>query len=77
MSASKRRAKKEIYSSAAEPTFMIHKGQKLVFGVPEMLRHCDTQWYDYLERLVNNPGAPNPLELHHDADIRQGLKDRG
>ena len=40
---------------------MIHKGQKVVFGVPEMLRHCDAQWYAYLERLVNNPKEQNPL----------------
>ena len=26
-----------------------------------MLRHCDAQWYAYLERLVNNPKEQNPL----------------
>lgn len=56
---------------------MVHKGQKVVFGAPEMLRHCDWQWHRYLEQLVNNPGAPNPLELHQNAYMRKGLKDRG
>ena len=56
---------------------MIHKGQKIVFGVPEMLRHCDAQWYAYLERLVNNPKEENPFERYEGADLRQGLKDRG
>ena len=78
MSATKsRRAKKDKYSSASEPTFMIHKGQKIVFGVPEMLRHCDAQWYAHLERLVNNPKEENPFERYEGADLRQGLKDRG
>ncbi len=56
---------------------MIHKGQKVVFGVPEMLRHCDAQWYAYLERLVNNPKEQNPFERYEGADLRQGLTDRG
>ena len=55
---------------------MIHKGRKVVFGVPEMLRHCDAQWYAYLERLVNNPKEQNPFERYEGADVRQGLKDR-
>ena len=49
---------------------MIHKGQKIVFGVPEMLRHCDAQWYAYLERLVNNPKEQNPFERYEGADLR-------
>ena len=56
---------------------MIHKGQKIVFGVSEMLRHCDAQWYAYLERLINNPDEPNRFEQYEGADLRQGLKDRG
>ena len=56
---------------------MIHKGQKVVFGVPELLRHCDAQWYAYLERLVNYPKEENPFEQYEGADLRQGLKDRG
>jgi hypothetical protein len=56
---------------------MIHKGQKVVFGVPEMLRHCDAQWYAYLERLINNPDEPNPFEQYENAALREGLKDRG
>ena len=56
---------------------MIHKGQKVVFGVLEMLRHCDAQWFAYLERLINNPDEPNPFEQYEGADLRQGLKDRG
>ena len=55
---------------------MFHKGQKVPFGVPEMLRHCDAQWYAYLERLINNPDEPNPLEQYQDAVLRQGLKDQ-
>ena len=42
-----------------------------------MLRHCDAQWYAYLERLVNNPDEPNPLEQYEGSDLRQGLTDRG
>ena len=42
-----------------------------------MLRHCDAQWYAYLERLINNPDEPNPFEQYEDAALRQGLKDRG
>ena len=78
MSSSKSRDKRrDKYSSAAEDTFMFHKGQKVPFGVPEMLRHCDAQWYAYLERLVNNPDEQNPLEQYEGSDLRQGLKDRG
>ena len=58
-----RRAKKDKYSSASEPTFIIHRGQRLTLGgVQEMLRHCDAQWYAYLERVVNNPKEQNPFE---------------
>ena len=56
---------------------MIHKDQKVVFGVPELLRHCDAQWFAYLERLINNPDEPNPFEQYEGADLRHGLKDRG
>ena len=57
---------------------MTHRGQKVPLGgVAEMLRHCDAQWYAYLERLVNNPKEPNPFERYEGADLRQGLKDRG
>ena len=77
MSSSKSRDKRrDKYSSAAEATFMFHKGQKVPFGVPEMLRHCDAQWYAYPERLINNPDEPNPLEQYQDAVLRQGLKDQ-
>ena len=31
----------------------------------------------YLERLVNNPDEPNPLEKYEDTDLRPGLKKRG
>ena len=68
---------RDKYSSAVEFTFMFHKGQKVPFGVSEMLRHCDSQWYAYLERLVNNPNELNPFEHYEGADLRQGLKDRG
>ena len=71
LSSSKSRDKRrDKYSSAAEATFMFHKGQKVPFGVPEMLRHCDAQWYAYLERLINNPDEPNPLEQYQDAVLR-------
>ncbi len=57
---------------------MTHKGQKVPLGgVAEMLRHCDRQWYAYLERLINNPDEPNPLEKYEDTDLRQGLEKRG
>ena len=57
---------------------MIHRGQRVTLGgVQEMLRHCDAQWYAYLERLVNNPKEPNPFVRYEGADLRQGLKDRG
>ena len=57
---------------------MIHRGQRVTLGgVQEMLRHCDAQWYAYLERLVNNPKEQNPFERYEGADLRQGLKDRG
>ena len=68
---------RDKYSSAVEFTFMFHKAQKVPFGVSEMLRHCDAQWYAYLERLVNNPNELNPFEHYEGADLRQGLKDRG
>jgi len=55
---------------------MVHRGQKVPFGVAEQLRHCDFQWYAYLERLINNPNLPNPLE-QYDGDLRQGLRKRG
>jgi len=75
-----RRKRKDKYSSDAKPTFMLHRGQKVPFGVPEQLRHYDAQWYAYLERLINNPNLPNPLEQYkgdQDTDLLQGLKDRG
>ena len=57
---------------------MTHRGQRVTLGgVQEMLRHCDAQWYAYLERLVNNPKEQNPFERYEGADLRQGLRDRG
>ena len=79
MSGSKSREKRrDKYSPANEQSFMIHKGQKVPLGgVSEMLRHCDARWHDYLERLIDNPDAPNPFEHYGGADLRQGLRDRG
>ena len=60
---------------------MIHRGQRVTLGgVQEILRHYDYQWHAYLELLINNPTLPNPFEQYkdnQDADLRQGLKDRG
>ena len=57
---------------------MTHRGQKVPLGgVAEMLRHCDAQWYAYLERLINNPDEPNPFEQYEEAALRKGLNARG
>ena len=73
-----RASKIDKYSSSPQQEFMTHRGQKVPLGgVAEMLRHCDAQWYAYLERLVNNPKEQNPFERYEGADLRQGLKDRG
>ena len=57
---------------------MIHRGQRVTLGgVPEMLRHCDAQWYAYLERLVNNPKEQNPFERYEGGALRKGLNTRG
>ena len=73
-----RASKIDKYSSSLQQEFMTHRGQKVPLGgVAEMLRHCDAQWYAYLERLVNNPKEQNPFERYEGADLRQGLKDRG
>ena len=79
MSSSKSRDKRrDKYNPEPDKNFMIHRGQKVPLGgVAEMLRHCDAQWYAYLERLVNNPKEQNPFERYEGADLRQGLKDRG
>ena len=79
MSSSKSRDKRrDKYNPEPEKTFMIHRGQKVPLGgAAELLRHCDAQWYAYLERLVNNPNELNPFERYEGADLRQGLKDRG
>ena len=78
MSSSKSRDKRrDKYNPEPEKNFMIHRGQKVPLGgAAEMLRHCDAQWYAYLERLVNNPKEQNPFEWYEGADVRQGLKDR-
>ena len=78
MSSSKSRDKRrDKYNPGPEKNFMIHRGQKVPLGgAAEMLRHCDAQWYAYLERLVNNPKEQNPFERYEGADVRQGLKDR-
>ena len=56
-----RASKIDKYSSSPQQEFMTHRGQKYhLGGVAEMLRHCDRQWYAYLERLINNPDEPNP-----------------
>ncbi len=73
-----RASKIDKYSSSPEQEYMTHKGQKVPLGgVAEMLRHCDRQWYAYLERLINNPDEPNPLENYEDTELRQGLEKRG
>ena len=79
MSSSKSRNKRrDKYNPEPEKNFMIHRGQKVPLGgAAEMLRHCDAQWYAYLERLVNNPKEQNPFEHYEGDDLRQGLKDRG
>ena len=79
MSSSKSRDKRrDKYNPEPDKNFMIHRGQKVPLGgAAEMLRHCDEQWYAYLERLVNKPKEQNPFERYEGADLRQGLKDRG
>ena len=73
-----RASKIDKYSSSPHQEFMTHKGRKVPLGgVAEMLLHCDSIWYAYLERLVNNPKEENPFERYEGADLRQGLKDRG
>jgi len=72
-----RSKKTDKYSSHRERQHITHKGQKVPIGAPEILRHCDAQWFAYLERLINNPAEPNPLEQYQGADLRNGLKARG
>ena len=63
MSSSKSRDKRrDKYNPEPDKNFMIHRGQKVPLGgAAEMLRHCDEQWYAYLERLVKNPKSTTPL----------------
>ena len=47
----------------------VHKNRRISKGgVAEMLCHFDSQWYAYLERLINNPEEPNPFEQYLNAD---------
>ena len=73
-----RRSQTDKYRFDQEPQHFTHRLQKVPFGsAAELLRHCDSQWFAYLERLISNPAEPNPLEQYQCADLRNGLKARG
>ena len=75
----KRRARKDKYRPCADVENIVHRGKRVPTGVPELLRHCDKLWFNYLELLARRPQAPNPFEApaYQDPDLRFGLLRRG
>ena len=74
-----RRARIDKYRPSADHEYIVHRGRKVPTGVPELLRHCDKLWFNYLELLARRPQAPNPFEApaYQDPDLHFGLLRRG